>query len=140
MPARQPSDGIDAAVRVRPSPERVLALVESHGLTSACMRWGWLSRETLAKLAVQGRQLRRGRTGEVLARRTTREEQEAVVAEVYRLGSVHAAAAETRTAYTTVLAYLRERGLVDYPRVSNAERGRRAWATRRAQAEAGAPA
>jgi hypothetical protein len=118
-------------VHVDPLPERVLALVESHVLTSACLCSGWHSRKTLAKSAGEGRERRRARTGEVLARRrTTRDQEEAVIAEVYRLGSVHAAAAATGTIYTTIFLTCAGEGL----------RTTRRCPDRSAAAERGAPA
>lgn len=137
----QRHDAIDANVRVRPSPERVLALIESHGMTSAVMRWGWIGRDGLSKLAAKGHEDRRAKTGETVAsRRITREQEEAAIEAVYRLGSVHAAAIETRHPYASILTYLRERGIRDYPKVSHAERGRRAWQTRIARGNTGASA
>jgi hypothetical protein len=137
----QRHDAIDANVRIRPAPERVLSLVESHGMPAAVERWSWIRREGLAKLAAKGREDRRAMAGEVLpCRRTTPAEEEATIKAVYRLGSVHAAAIETGRPYTTIMTYLRERGIRDYPKVSHSERGRRAWQTRLARGNTGASA
>lgn len=140
MRANDPELALEAAVRMRPSPAQVLSLMESHSIHACVARWGWIGREGLKKMASQGREERRAQAGVLGCRRTTPAEEEAVIAEVFRLGSVHAAAAATGRSYNTILSYLRERGIRDYPKVTHSERGRRAWQTRIARGNTGASA
>jgi len=41
-----------------PSPERVAALRESHGVYAVRERWGWVSEDELESLAARGREAR----------------------------------------------------------------------------------
>lgn len=123
-----------------PDPIMVAKLIATHGVDAARGRWFWLQPCTLGHLASLGRQRLRYADGTASTaprhrrRPTTHEQEEAVVADVYALGGVRAAARQHGLHDAFVITLLRERSLTDYPRMSAMERGMKAAATRTARA------
>lgn len=120
------SDDLDARVRVRPTPEQVARLWDSHHEWEAVLeRWGWLGRWSLERMAADGRRILRAKAGAPLkgARRsTTAEQDDAAFAIVMRLG-VHRAM-ETGLRQTVLYRLLRKRGVTEAPRLAKEERNR----------------
>lgn len=83
-------------VYVNPDPVAVARLVVSHGMDGAAGRYFWLSRESVGKIAQKSREILRGQEAMSPARRNTRRttdlaQEDAAVATVLRLRSVHRA-------------------------------------------------
>jgi hypothetical protein len=116
---------IDRNVYMTPEPTAVAQIYASHGAEAAETRWHWIDPRTLGTLARTGRALL-GQGPVIRRARATTPMQEAVGIEAgYILGSRTAGqrAAWMRTDGLTPVE--QERGLVDMPKISNAERGRR---------------
>jgi hypothetical protein len=122
--ARQSFASIDRLVYVTPKPEVVARLIESHGLETAERRWHWLDRSTLSSMGRLGRALLGQSSGVKRPRSTTRLQEAVGIEAGYVLGSRAAGerAADMRPSSLTAIEH--ERGLVDMPRVDNAEKGR----------------
>jgi hypothetical protein len=130
-------DDLEGKVRVRPSPEAVARLWDSHHGWEACVeRWGWIGRWSLEHLAMQGRQLLRARAGDTSARgkrrRTTPEQDAAAFDAIQRMGVCRAAKA-TGLSIAVIYRVLRERGVEQSPVLPAGERSR---ATREGMARA----
>lgn len=131
------SEDLDGRVRVRPSPEQVARLWDSHHGWEACLeRWGWIGRWSLEHMAVQGRRLIRAKAGQDQSRssrrRTTPEQEAAAYEAIQRLGVCRAAEA-TGLSIAVIYRILRERGVEQSPRLPAGERAR---ATREGMAKA----
>jgi len=131
------ADDLEGKVRVRPSPEQVARLWDSHhGWEAVMERWGWIGRWSLEHMAVQGRRLIRARVGDTTARstrRATTPEQDAAAYEAIQRMGVCRAAEATGLSIAVIYRLLRERGVEQSPVLPAGERAR---ATREGMARA----
>lgn len=136
--SRGPSENssVDLLAYERPSPAKALQILEGYGMDACLGRWPFLTANAISKIAEAGRAERHAKAGIIVRtrrRKTSPEQEEAAIAEVFALGAVSRAAEKHGVPYTTVLKFLRERGITDYPRVSGAEKMRLAYQTKRAR-------
>lgn len=88
----------DYHVYVRPDPVTVARIWDEYGADNACERWGWVSEETLANIAIEGRaKIRRdagipARTSSALS--TTIEDDRLLIEAVVRHGCISGACRE----------------------------------------------
>lgn len=142
--ARRKDTGIaaDSAVYQKPDPVKVARLLESHGTEAAEARWHWLSYDSIHHLASVGRQRLNAQAGIIVRtsrRKTTPEQEEAVIADVFALGGVSRASKKHGLLDSLVVTFLRERGIEDYPKVLGPERSALSHATRKARLALAAP-
>lgn len=133
---RNHTSSVDMLAYERPSPAKALQILEGYGIDACLARWPFLTDQAFLKIAEVGRAERRAKDGIIVRgslRKTTPEQEDAAIADVFALGAVSRAADKHGLTYTLVLKLLQERGITDYPKVSGAEKMRLAAETRRAR-------